>query len=395
VTVAGCDAADRDALARLLATVPAERPLTAVVHCAGVVDDGVLATLTPQRLQAVLRPKVDAAWNLHELTADLDLDAFVLFSSASGTLGAAGQANYAAANAYLDALAQHRSASGRTAVSLAWGLWSERGMAAGLGGSGLARMMARSGVRGLSAPDALALFDAALGAGEPNLVPIRLDLATLRRGPEQVEPILRALVPGRDRRRAGSTGSAGSGNAAGSAAARDWSRIAALTGERRDSALLDLVRSIVATVLGHGRPEEVDPEKGFLDLGFDSMTALDLRNRLDALSGRRLPSTLIFDFPSPAAVAARLRTQLPDGADTGPTGPPPALERQLAALEAALLTAPADELARTGAAARLRALAAAASPARGSAAEPAGDLSSATARELFAVLDLELESGPE
>ncbi|WP_344339788.1 KR domain-containing protein, partial [Kitasatospora putterlickiae] len=178
--------------------------LTGVVHVAGIVDDGVIEALDAAKWHSVLRPKVDAAWHLHELTAGLDLAVFALYSSASGVLGGSGQGNYAAGNAFLDGLAAHRRSLGLPAVSLAWGLWAE---AAGMGGrlsdTDLARM-ARVGTLPLAADQGLALLDAAL-TGEPAaVVPIRLDVAGVRA--EDLPPLLRDLAPAarapRARRRA-------------------------------------------------------------------------------------------------------------------------------------------------------------------------------------------------
>ncbi|NEC92810.1 beta-ketoacyl reductase, partial [Streptomyces sp. SID12501] len=166
VSWAACDVADRGALAAVLDGIPAERPLTGVVHTAGVLDDGVIGSLTAERLSAVLRPKVDAAWNLHELTRDLGLSAFVMFSSAAGVFGGAGQGNYAAGNVFLDALAAHRNAQGLAGTSLAWGLWAETGgMGAALGAEDVSRL-GRGGVSALTAAEGLALFDAAPASGQ-------------------------------------------------------------------------------------------------------------------------------------------------------------------------------------------------------------------------------------
>ncbi|MFF7638649.1 type I polyketide synthase, partial [Kitasatospora sp. NPDC008050] len=310
--VAACDVADRDALADLLAV----HPVSSVLHTAGVLDDGIVSSLTPERLDTVLRPKLDAALNLHELTDNLS--AFVLFSSAAGTFGGPGQGNYAAANVFLDALAAQRRASGLAATSLAWGLWAEgAGMAAALGDGDVDRM-ARSGVRGLTAAEGLALFDAALGADTATVLPMRLDLAALRKdaGPE-IAPLLRGLLraPARRATRAGSAGGS-----------ELTARLLALPAGEREAALLELVRARVAAVLGYADASAVEGGRAFKELGFDSLTAVELRNELNGVTGLRLPATLIFDYPSPLALAAFLRTELlgEESAATV-TGPAPAV----------------------------------------------------------------------
>ena len=312
VCLIACDVADRAALAALLARVPAGAPLTGVVHAAGVLDDGVTGSLTLARVEAVMRPKADAAWHLHELTAGLDLDAFVLFSAAAATFGAAGQGNYAAANAFLDGLAARRRAQGRPAVSLAWGLWADASAMTGhLGAAGRDRM-ARGGVHALTARDGLALLDAALARDEALLVPARLDLSGLGASGRPVPALLRGLVPR-------SAALARPAAAAGAGPETLRRKLARLPGAERDRVLLDLVRAHVAAVLGHASPEVIEPGRAFSEIGFDSLTAVELRNRLHDATGLRLPATLVFDYPTPAVLAARLRTELlgadPLGAD--------------------------------------------------------------------------------
>ncbi|MFI9320174.1 type I polyketide synthase [Kitasatospora aureofaciens] len=308
VTVAACDTADRAAVAALLAGVPARHPLTAVVHAAGILDDGVVDALTPERLAVVLRPKADAAHHLHDLTRGLDLADFVLFSSAAGVFGSPGQGGYAAANSWLDALAQHRRVCGLPAASLAWGLWAQAStMTAHLGATDRARAE-QSGALTLDTADGLALFDAALAARRALLVPVRLDAVALRgRGPAELPPLLRDLVRTRARR------TARSGPAAGGLPAR----LAALGPAERHAALLDLVSGCTAAVLGHGSAEQVHATRPFRDLGLDSLTAVELRNRLNTATGLRLPATLVFDHPTPGALAGHLAEGL-GGRTAGP-----------------------------------------------------------------------------
>ncbi|MFI9194305.1 type I polyketide synthase, partial [Streptomyces californicus] len=264
-----CDVADRDAVAELLDRVPFD----SVVHTAGVLDDGVLASLTPERISTVLRPKADAVWNLHELTADRALNRFVVFSSAAGVFGNAGQANYSAANAFLDALILHRRSLGLPGQSLAWGLWDRQ--------DGMARQTTLDRSTALSSQEGLRLLDAATDTGLPVLVPIKLDLAALNAG--DVHPLLRGFVRSRVRR-----------TVEGGLAAQ----LASVPQAERSRMVLDLVRRQVAVVLGHDTPNAITPDRVFGDLGFDSLTALELRNRLNAVTGLRLPATLVFDYPT-------------------------------------------------------------------------------------------------
>ncbi|MFW6693104.1 type I polyketide synthase [Streptomyces sp. MAR4 CNX-425] len=337
VTVAACDAADRHALGEVLDSVPVERPLTGVVHAAGVLVDGLVESLTAGDVDAVLRPKVDAAVNLHELTRGLDLSAFVLFSSAAGVLGAPGQANYAAANAFLDALAARRRAEGLPGTSVAWGLWAQAsGMTGGMGERDVSRM-SRSGLGALSDEQGLALFDAALAATEPLVFAARVDAGRLRAqaGSGTLPAMLRGLVRGPARRAAASAADT-------SALQR---RLASVGEAERQRILTDLVRTHVAAVLGHAGPETVSVDQPFKDIGFDSLTAVELRNRLGAATGQRLPATLVFDYPTPTALADHLHTQLvPQAAD----GAPPAADDGEAEIRRALATVPLAQLRQAG-----------------------------------------------
>ncbi|WP_159001608.1 SDR family NAD(P)-dependent oxidoreductase, partial [Streptomyces sp. SBT349] len=291
VAVVACDAADRGALADVLTGIPAAHPLTAVVHTAGVLDDGLIDALTEEQLERVLRPKVDAAVNLHELTRGADLAAFVLFSSSSGVFGGPGQANYAAANAFLDALARHRRDQGLPAVSLAWGLWGEAsGMTRHLSREDRARM-ARSGVVPFSNKQGLGMLDAALALDEPLVLPMQLDMAALRAqaGSGVLPAFMRRLVRAPARRAA-----AGGAEPGDSSLVR---RLAGLPDNRREQALTDLVRGHVSVVLGHSGADAIEVGRGFKDLGIDSLIAVELRNRLNAATGLRLPATIVFDYP--------------------------------------------------------------------------------------------------
>ncbi|WP_303392126.1 type I polyketide synthase [Kitasatospora sp. NA04385] len=302
--VVACDVADRDALAAVLDAIPAAHPLTAVVHAAGVLDDGVVESLTPDRIDRVLRPKADAAWHLHELTKDLDLGAFVLFSSAAGVLGGPGQANYAAANAFLDALAGHRRALGLPGVSLAWGQWAEAsGLTEHLTDTDLKRL-ARAGVLPMPTDRALALFDLALGADEPALVPAHLDLSAA-----SARPLLSRLTRTMPARRTDRPG-----------LGRD---LAALPETEQHSRVLALVTGQTAAVLGHTDTSAVGADLAFKDLGFDSLTAVELRNRLAAVAGVRLPATMVFDYPTPDALAGHLRGLLLGARRQAPAAPVP------------------------------------------------------------------------
>ncbi|MGH3899437.1 MAG: type I polyketide synthase [Pseudonocardiaceae bacterium] len=332
VSVAGCDVADREALAKLLAGIPADHPLRAVVHTAGTVDDGILSSLTPEQVQRVLRPKVDAAWNLHELTRAADLTAFVLFSSIAGVLGNPGQGNYAAGNAFLDALAHHRRAQGLPALSLAWGHWAESSsMTAGLDAVDLARL-SRSGLLPMPTQQGLDLFDTAATLDEALLAPVHLGRTALRAraAAGNLPAMLRGLVRTPPRRVVETVDGA---------PAQPAGRLAALPDADREHALLELVHTQAATVLGHRTPAAIRSTSSFAELGFDSLTAVEFRNRLNAATGLRLPATLIFDYPTTTALGAFLLRQLSATEPAPTTG---SLLAQLDRLDAAVLAADSD-----------------------------------------------------
>ncbi|MFJ2114974.1 SDR family NAD(P)-dependent oxidoreductase [Streptomyces sp. NPDC087850] len=331
VTVVACDVADRVALAEALADVPAEHPVSAVVHTAGVLDDGVIGSLTAERLDTVLRPKADAAWHLHELTRGFDLSVFVVFSSVAGVFGGAGQGNYAAGNAFLDALVAHRRAEGLPGVSLAWGPWERAGGMTGSVTEEDMERLARAGVPPLSVGQGLALFDATAQGARALVLPVRLDLPALRaRG--EVPVLLSGLLrtgsfPVRSRR---------SASAAPRTAGALAERLAGLTDEERGDVLLKLVREQAAAVLGHADGTAVGASRQFQELGFDSLTSVDFRNRLNAATGLRLPATLLFDYPTPADVVGHLRSQLVTEEVTGAGSVLAALDRLEQALAESL-----------------------------------------------------------
>ncbi|SDM37095.1 type I polyketide synthase [Allokutzneria albata] len=341
VAIVACDAADRDALAQVLA----EHPVTAVIHAAGVLDDGVITEQTPERIDRVLRSKVDAAVNLHELTGDLT--DFVLYSSLSGVLGGAGQPGYAAANAFLDALAAKRRAHGLPGRSLAWGSWEAEGGLAG----GVQERLSAAGLLPLSDAEGLALFDASSAVDSATLIPARLNTSVLRAiaANDELPPVLRALV--RTTR-------------------QEPQKALDLSGVTEQE-LLELVRSHVASVLGHSATA-VEPDRPFKELGFDSLTAVELRNRIGAATGLRLPATLVFDYPTPEVLAAHLRSELV-------AEPADAVETTVAHLRS--VAGGLGESERADLARRLRDLAREWAPA----------VTTESAEEIFALLDEQLE----
>ncbi|MFF3129815.1 type I polyketide synthase, partial [Streptomyces sp. NPDC057908] len=315
VTLAACDAGDRPALAALLASIPAELPLTAVIHSAALLDDSLLDTLSVGQLQRALHAKSRAAVNLHELTRDLDLSVFVLFSSVAGLLGGAGQGNYAPANAFLDALAHHRRAEGLTATAIQWGHWHGRGL-----GAAQEQQFARSGVGSMSPELALLALQQALQDDETSLAvaDVQWDRAAGRNATRRPNPLLRELADVHEAER-GAAAPAEQEPVHRSALA---SRLRTLPEQDGLRLVLDLIRDEAAALLGHGSRDAVPADRAFLDLGFSSISAVELRNRLDAASGLSLPTTLVYDYPSPTALARHLRSELgPVGGSGSSTAP--------------------------------------------------------------------------
>ncbi|MDH6145903.1 acyl transferase domain-containing protein/acyl carrier protein [Kitasatospora sp. GP30] len=308
VTFAACDVADREALRLVLEQqIPAEYPLTAVVHTAAVLDDGILDGMTPERFGRVLGPKAVGALNLDALTRHLEPSAFVLFSSLGGTVASSGQANYAAANAFLDALAEQRREQGLPATSIAWGNWGSDGMA---GGEEMQRHLRRHGMSAMDPALAITALQGAVEYGEATVTVADIDW-------ERFLPRFTSTRPSRlveelaeVRRLAASGGAAGGSGTGGSGEQPLAQRLAVLAPAERSAALLDVVRTQVAEVLGHASGDAVEERVAFKEMGFDSLTAVQLRNQLSAATGVQLPATLVFDYPNPAELAAYLRSRL-------------------------------------------------------------------------------------
>ncbi|WP_406336371.1 SDR family NAD(P)-dependent oxidoreductase [Streptomyces sp. NBC_00203] len=389
VRIVSGDLAEREQVRELLSSIG---DLSAVVHTAGVLDDGLLTSLTPERVERVLRAKADAAWYLHELTGELDLSAFVLFSSAAGVFGSAGQANYAAANTFLDALARMRQAAGLPGLSLAWGLWDDTSDGSGSGsgssssngmGSGLSdadrRRIARSGIVPISAEQGLALFDTAVASGAAALVPALLDLKALRRT-DAAPSLFRELVPAPAR-------PAVTGQASG-VPLRD--RLLALPADERTQVVRDVVRAQVAKVLGFSGPQAVPVDRSFQALGFDSLSTFELRNALGALTGLGLPATLVFDYPDVVVLSEYLLSRLLPEEEPGflVLGQIDELATTIAAI------GPGEDTLRAKAEVRLRTLladlSATAMPTPRD--DAAGAIESATADELLELIDAEFSS---
>ncbi|PRY01756.1 type I polyketide synthase [Allonocardiopsis opalescens] len=342
-TIAACDVSDREALARLIASVPGEHPLTAVVHAAGVMHAAApLAEHSLAEVAEIVRAKAAGAAHLDEILAGRPLDAFVLFSSGAAVWGTAGQSAYAAANAYLDALAHRRRARGEAATAIAWGAWSD-----GMGDEEGRAYLRRLGMRPLDPAPALAALQQALDGGESHLVVADIDWAAFAPAYALARP--RPLLDAVPEARAALDRQDGGGDAPEAAALA--ARLAAMGPAEQGRTLLNLVRRHAAAVLGHEGAAAVEPKRAFQDLGFDSITAVEFRNRLGAATGLRLPATLAFDYASPLALAEHMRAELCGGEAAAE----PVLA-ELDRLEAAVADLPAAEIERTRVTARLRAL---------------------------------------
>nr|WP_245267038.1 type I polyketide synthase [Saccharomonospora piscinae] len=348
VTIASCDAGDRAALAALLADIPEDRPLTAVVHTAAALDDGLIDSLEPAQLGRALHAKATAAWNLHELTEDLDLDAFVLFSSFGGIVGTPGQGNYAPANAYLDALALYRRARGQVATAVAWGAWGGGGLAEGQFG----QTLNRHGLRLMEPELATAALGRAIEGDDASVLIADIDWERFYVAftATRSSPLL-ADLPDAKRIAADGLGAAASSGES----AELVQQLAGLSESEQHTLLLDMVREQAAAVLGLTGADAVVVKRAFQEMGLDSVTAVELRNRVSARTGLRLPVTLAFDYPQPERLADFLREQLTSDSEAGAD----TALRELDRLEAALASAATDDAGRTRVVNRMRALLAA------------------------------------
>ncbi|TGB19163.1 amino acid adenylation domain-containing protein [Streptomyces palmae] len=311
-TVVACDAADLDEVTAVMAQFDEERPLRGVVHAAGVLDDGALTALTPERFERVLRPKVDGVWHLHQLTQDLELDFFMMFSSIASVMGAPGQGNYAAANAFLDALAHLRRAKGLPAASVAFGPWEGEGMAAGLSEVDRARF-AQLGLDRLAPEEGLELVELAVRSSRALTMAAALDLNRVQHYYESrggIPPLFRALLSGNS-----------GGRARGGGGTDLRKLLSEAAPEEHAAVVLDMVRQEVAKTLGFASPEDVDVNLPLQDIGIDSLTAVLMRNQLADLTGLALPAKIAFDHPSLLSLGEFLLVKLREAGLDAPAGP--------------------------------------------------------------------------
>ncbi|NYV74739.1 SDR family NAD(P)-dependent oxidoreductase [Streptomyces sp. UH6] len=374
VTVAACDTGDRDALAALIASVPEDRPLSAVVHTAAVLDDSVIDSLDLEQIDRALHAKARAAFNLHELTAGFGLKAFVLFSSFGGTVGTPGQGNYAPGNAVLDALAVHRRSRGLPATSVAWGAWAGGGMAEGDFGDTLSR----HGLREMKPELATGALQQALEQDETSLLIADIDwerfytaFTAIRSSPllediPEVKAVARAMAE----------------SGGGDEPSELVQRLAGLTEQEQENVLVELIRECVSAVLGFSGNEAVPVRKAFREMGFDSVTAVELRNRLSSRTGLKLPVTTAFDYPTSKTLAAFMRDRLLQDGEAVATA---ALE-ELDRIETAMASVAADDVGRTRVLLRMKAMVAAWQESHGDAPASAAEIDSASDDEMFQLL---------
>ena len=321
VRIVDCDVSDRESLKLLIEDIPRGQPLTGVVHAAGTVNGGVIGTLNADRLDETFRSKVDGAWHLHELTAEMDLSLFVLFSSVGGMVLAGGQGNYAAANVFLDALAAHREAQGLPATAIAWGLWSGAGAGDALSSSDTKRIR-RQGVRQFPVVEGLRLFDSAVSAGEAVLAPMEVDLHALRDGDGYVPALFRGLVPAAARSSGNSSAEFGTGT-----------RLAQLAPDEQQAHLVRLARKTVAQVLGYSSPDDVHLDTPLLELGMNSLGALEIRNKIARAVGIELPTMVVIDSINVDGLAQALYRRASDGTESSS---PSGMEREFDGVDADL-----------------------------------------------------------
>ncbi|WP_204038484.1 type I polyketide synthase, partial [Micromonospora qiuiae] len=296
VTITACDTTDPQQLTTLINNIPKKHPLTAVIHCAGILNDATITTMTPTHLHHTLQPKIDAAWHLHQLTQNHPLAAFILYSSAAGTIDSPGQANYAAANTFLDALAHHRTTQGQPTTSLAWGLWAQNSNLTTHLNTQNQQRIARTGIHPMTTTHALNLLDQALTTNHPHLLTANINLPALRQQPTNtLPPTLRALTPTTTPTTKTPTLT---------------NQLTNQTPQEQQQLILNTIRTHIAAVLGHTNPQHIDEQQPFKDLGFDSLTALELRNRLNTATGQHLPATIIFDHPTPKALTQYLHHRI-------------------------------------------------------------------------------------
>ncbi len=387
--ILACDVSDREALREAIAQIPPEHPLGAVFHCAGALADGTIESLDADGMEYVFSPKASAAWHLHEMTQEADLDAFVLFSSAAGLLGGAAQANYAAANVFCDALAQRRHAEGMPATSLAWGLWDR---VSGTAGEEIDHLLEREEVMArlreqvrqrlgfdrMTVEQGLQLFDLALAGEEPLLAPVRFDTAALRARARAgaLAPIMSGLVRVPARR----------GTAKGDLVAK----LTEVPEAERQELVLNLVRTHVAAALGYVSASEVEPTRAFGEMGLDSLGAVEVRNRLVAATGLRIGTTVVFDYPNATALATHLLAEASGGTEIAQEQRGGEVRNLLAKLETTLSSLEPSDRIRERASARLRSLLVSLDDADSSdGGEADGDLTSMSDEEMFELIDEE------